>query len=165
MTAAVFHKHVPYLTSRKAGHRISTWVIVGPYHGPWTCQGHVNVLSRSCWGHIKVKVSVASFGICATEINSNQLHDPFVMAPLESVSLHYITLHYITLHHITSHHITSRHIISHHIASHHITSHHITLHNIINYITLHYITHQGHFGSDLTSFQSVRQINGLAVGF
>ena len=33
---------------------------------------------------------------CATEMNSIiQLHDSFVMVPLESISLHYITLHYI----------------------------------------------------------------------
>ena len=34
---------------------------------------------------------------CATEINSIQLHDSFVLVTLESVSLQYITLHYITL--------------------------------------------------------------------
>ena len=36
---------------------------------------------------------------CATEINSIQLHDSFVMVPLESISLH---LHYVMFHNYNS---------------------------------------------------------------
>ena len=43
----------------------------------------------------------------ATDINSIQLHDSFLMVPLERITLHYITSHHITSHRIASHHITS----------------------------------------------------------